>query len=172
MDVGGWICGPDLIRWIIFLPSNHGTPLFSGRRRLNRQRELRRLWPTGSSSLEQRGNMLRGTRCTARQQKMEQRRRASLPRGRWLWGSGGSSSQREAPSMFADPWWGRCSYAPPIKARVGEASGGSIGPSWLGGGARVAVIWCGTGGGLAWKMAVALVLQGGSPGWVFIGEVL
>jgi hypothetical protein len=51
--------------------------------------------------------------------------------------------------------------------------GGFNDPPWLGGGARAVVVWCGVSGGLAKKMAVALVVQGGgSPGGAFIGEQL
>jgi hypothetical protein len=62
---------------------------------------------------------------------------------------------------------GRCPCAPPVEAHVREASGGSGGPSWLGGRARAVVIWCGIGEGLARKMVEALVLQGGVTGVVF-----
>jgi hypothetical protein len=40
-------------------------------------------------------------------------------------------------------------------------SGGFNDPPSLGGGARAVVVWCGVSGGLAKKMAVALVVQGG-----------
>jgi hypothetical protein len=74
--------------------------------------------------------------------------------------------------VLAGPQRGWCSGVPPVKAQGGEASGGTGGPSWLGGGAWAAVIWRGIDDGVARKIAAALVLQRGSPGWVFIGEIL
>jgi hypothetical protein len=48
--------------------------------------------------------------------------------------------------------------APLVKARGEEDSECTGGPSWLGGGAQVAAVWCGVDSGLARKIAAALAL--------------